>query len=605
MAKKTLIDLKSNLRELNVAQFGGKQLVEKELPGYNEAGPSTNAVSARIDDLQRISKLLTTTPAGTKFATNNALLAKYKSGQELQKSINEGKTLAGGLLRSVVKDVKQTAGAFASAIAQTPVNGTGTHFIWGIEPDTYLKNGGPGKTALGRFLRDIGIGDSLVGGGKALTGQEIAASYENVESVLATKESKFNSTITDAENNSVLGQIDNIVKTGQNLISAPVESLSKLVVNNKVIDNLQDKALGRFGKKGETPANPAAASTPVERSRKVSEGIRKEGRVSEPVMKVKEDFSGKPYTQSPITLKAKHKFDWSLGADAVNQLDITTKFQEDNLALDTIPFQFVIMEPLCPHYIYLRALLNDMSDAYTGEWGSSKYVGRAEKFYRYSGFDRQFNFNFKIAAFSKEELFPIYQKLNILVGATAPTYGKKGQFMRGTMTEITIGDYLTRQKGFISNITLSWNTEYPWEINSDRLMVPHVLDVSVAFTPIHDFNTEANLDASKGRAYMGSKREVYERKNVEQVNSMPDKPRQEGTVEVGEGAFGTSPDTGRDFSKAGGIDIPKPPSAMSPSEQRFFDSRFVDGGNTPKSHIPSSGLVKGDNSSWKNAYPNG
>jgi len=107
------------------------------------------------------------------------------------------------------------------------------------------------------------------------------------------------------------------------------------------------------------------------------------------------------------------------------------------------------------------------------------------------------------------------------------------------MTEITIGDYLTRQKGFISNITLSWNTEYPWEINSDRLMVPHVLDVSVAFTPIHDFNTEANLDASKGRAYMGSKREVYERKNVEQVNAMPDRPRQEGTVEVGEGAFGT------------------------------------------------------------------
>ena len=44
---------------------------------------------------------------------------------------------------------------------------------------------------------------------------------------------------------------------------------------------------------------------------------------------------------------------------------------------------------------------------------------------------------------------------------------------------------------------------------------------------------------------------------------------------------------------------------MSPSEQRFFDSRFVDGGNTPKRHIPSSGLVKGDASSWKNAYPNG
>ena len=604
MAKKTLIDLKSNLRELNVAQFGGKQLVKSELPEYDQDGPSTNFISARVDDLQRISKLLTTTPAGTKFATNNALLAKYKTGQELQKSINEGKTLAGGLLRSVVKDVKQTAGAFASAIAQTPVNGTGTHFIWGLEPDTYLKNGGPGKTVLGKFLRDIGIGDSLVGGGKALTGQEIAASYENVESVLATKESKFNTTITDAENNSVLGQIDNIVKTGQNLISAPVETLSKLVVNNKVVDNLQDKALGRFGKKGETPANPAAAETLVERSKKISEGIEKVGRVSQPVMKAKEDISGKPYTQSPISLKMKHKFDWSLGSDAVNQLDITTKFQEDNLALDTIPFQFVIMEPLCPHYIYLRALLDNLDDSYTGEWGSSKYVGRAEKFYRYNGFDRQINLGFKIAAFSKEELFPIYQKLNILVGATAPTYGKKGQFMRGTMTEVTVGDYLVRQKGFMSNISLTWQSDYPWEINSDNLMVPHVLDVSIAFTPIHDFNVESNLDASAGRAYMGSKREVYQREKVEQVNSMPDQERK-GTVEVGEGDFGTSPDTGKDFSKAGGIDVTEAEQASIDTTQWLFDSQWMDGKTTPKSHIPSAGLVQGDESSWKNVYPNG
>ena len=599
MAKKTLIDLKSNLRELNVAQFGGKQLVKHELPEYDQDGPSTNFISARVDDLQRISKLLTTTPAGTKFATNNALLAKYKTGQELQKSINEGKTLAGGLLRSVVKDVKQTAGAFASAIAQTPVNGTGTHFIWGIEPDTYLKNGGPGKTALGKFLGDIGIGDSLVGGGKALTGQEIAASYENVESVLASKKSKFSidEKGEEGEEGSLLGKVDNITKTGQNLISAPVESLSKLVVNNKVVDDLKQNALGRFGKKGETPANPAAAETKVERSKKISEGIQKVGRVSEPVHKAKGDTSGKPYTQSPISLKMKHKFDWSLGSDAVNQLDITTKFQEDNLALDTIPFQFVIMEPLCPHYIYLRALLDNLDDSYTGEWGSSKYVGRAEKFYRYNGFDRQITLGFKIAAFSKEELFPIYQKLNILVGATAPTYGKKGQFMRGTMTEVTVGDYLVRQKGFMSNISLTWQSDYPWEINSDNLMVPHVLDVSITFTPIHDFNVTANLDASAGRAYMGSKREVYQRKKVEQVNSMPDQERKapEEVVEKPAAEEVTKEE----------VAVTEADQASIDTTQWLFDSQWMDGKTTPKSHIPSAGLVQGDDSTWKNVYPNG
>ena len=232
--------------------------------------------------------------------------------------------------------------------------------------------------------------------------------------------------------------------------------------------------------------------------------------------------------------------------EAHKQAEIINELQPDKAIIDCPSIN-------CESYEkYLRALLDNLDDSYTGEWGSSKYVGRAEKFYRYNGFDRQITLGFKIAAFSKEELFPIYQKLNILVGATAPTYGKKGQFMRGTMTEITVGDYLVRQKGFMSNISLTWQSDYPWEINSDNLMVPHVLDVSITFTPIHDFNVSANLDASKGRAYMGSKKEVYQRKKVQQVNAMPDKPRI-GTVEVGQGSFGGPFDNG-DFVDIDNID---------------------------------------------------
>ena len=65
-----------------------------------------------------------------------------------------------------------------------------------------------------------------------------------------------------------------------------------------------------------------------------------------------------------------------------------------------------------------------------------------------------------------------------------------GSFMRGTLTRVTIGDYLKETNGFVSSVGLSWDVAYPWEIdleNEDILKVPHILNVDISFTPIHNF----------------------------------------------------------------------------------------------------------------------
>jgi len=103
------------------------------------------------------------------------------------------------------------------------------------------------------------------------------------------------------------------------------------------------------------------------------------------------------------------------------------------------------------------------------------------------------SFAFKAAAFSRKDLEPIYYKLNKLVGGTAPTYGEGGLFMRGTLLKLTIGDYIKEQNGFLSSVSLTWNTDYPWELEGN-LKVPHMLDVSCEFTPIHTFNPEFGVD---------------------------------------------------------------------------------------------------------------
>jgi len=195
------------------------------------------------------------------------------------------------------------------------------------------------------------------------------------------------------------------------------------------------------------------------------------------------------------------------GSDKVNMSDFVSDSDTEILQSQMIPFQIASVQPDGNIFMYFRAFLDDLSDSYSGDWSGTNFVGRAEEFYTYQGFKRDINFSFKIAAFTEQELKPLYLKLNLLAGTTAPSYGTAGTFMRGTLTEVTIGDYLSRLKGFFSSVNITWKKEYPWEIdlyNQDLLMVPHVLDVSCKFTPIHDFNVNANLTFGQGERYIGS-----------------------------------------------------------------------------------------------------
>ena len=228
---------------------------------------------------------------------------------------------------------------------------------------------------------------------------------------------------------------------------------------------------------------------------------------------------GQTYTQSPLYIQTKYglgdhgNVDKSkVKPDRVNSYDVLTQ----RALGDIIPFEFQVFAPWVLNtevkaqdkYLYFRAFLDDFSDNYTGDWSGTKYVGRAEEFYTYQGFKRDISFNFKMAALSRREMYPLYNKLNNLVASTAPTYAENGQFMRGTLVKVTVGDYLDRVAGFISSVNLTWDKNYPWEIDVESLgtpKLPHILDISVNFTPIHDFNVKADIDVQQGEVYIGRK----------------------------------------------------------------------------------------------------
>ena len=203
----------------------------------------------------------------------------------------------------------------------------------------------------------------------------------------------------------------------------------------------------------------------------------------------------KNYITDPLFIPTKRKMrDQSTPnanpVDYINKLAERASEDVEAKKAQIIPFEFKIIEPNKDRFIYFRAFLDSLSDNYTGDWQGTKYVGRAEDVYNYTGFSRDVSFAFKIAALSKEELEPLYKKINLLAGTTAPTYDTNGSFMRGTLTRVTIGDYLKETNGFVSSVGLSWDVAYPWEIdleNEDILKVPHILNVDISFTPIHNF----------------------------------------------------------------------------------------------------------------------
>ncbi len=156
-------------------------------------------------------------------------------------------------------------------------------------------------------------------------------------------------------------------------------------------------------------------------------------------------------------------------------------------------------------YLYFRAFIDNFQDTYKPKWDAYKYVGRAESFHRYSAFDRDISLSFTIAAFARKEMIPLYNKINRLVGITAPDYSGVG-LMRGQIIRLTVGDYLTSVPGILTGLSLEPIFEAGWDINRDNDgyivsrgaegytgQLPIAIKVNgFNFTPIHNFTPVKN-----------------------------------------------------------------------------------------------------------------
>lgn len=146
-------------------------------------------------------------------------------------------------------------------------------------------------------------------------------------------------------------------------------------------------------------------------------------------------------------------------------------------------------------WLHFRAFLDSFTDTYNPTWNGYKFTGRGNNFYQYDGFTRNISLSFKVAAQSRYEMGPMYEKLNYLASVTTPDYSDVG-FMRGNIIRLTVGDYLNSVYGILTGLSYNIPNNSSWDIARTRdgevdpngKELPHIIEVSqFSFTPIHNF----------------------------------------------------------------------------------------------------------------------
>lgn len=148
-----------------------------------------------------------------------------------------------------------------------------------------------------------------------------------------------------------------------------------------------------------------------------------------------------------------------------------------------------------------RSTIKSLTDSFSPQWSPVDYIGRADKNYIYSSFERTVDITFSVYATSRDELKPMWRKLNYLATYTMPEYDSNYIMYRGKYLKITIGDLYIDQPVLINNLYYTLHEpDTTWEINieddSTHKQVPLRVDINLTLRMLTN-----HLPQYMGQAY--------------------------------------------------------------------------------------------------------
>jgi len=126
--------------------------------------------------------------------------------------------------------------------------------------------------------------------------------------------------------------------------------------------------------------------------------------------------------------------------------------------------------------VQFRALISSIKESVKPEFTEQRYVGRTERFVVYGGAKRSVSLNFNVVAFSPEEQYGMWQRVNYLSGLAFPQDVKNG-FMVPPLFKITVGGLYDAQPCYLENLDYDFLDE-AITFDVDR-QVPHSVVVNM------------------------------------------------------------------------------------------------------------------------------
>ena len=151
--------------------------------------------------------------------------------------------------------------------------------------------------------------------------------------------------------------------------------------------------------------------------------------------------------------------------------------------------KFYIKDVISNKIIQFPAYINDITDNSSGEFSPTRYIGRADQVYVYSGYTRTIGLSFRVVALKQGDIPIMWRKIDKLKSLTLPRYSTEVLQDNeprpvAPFVELTLGDLYNSQPGFFSSVNITVPQSSTWEI--DGLELSHICDISVDFTFIGD-----------------------------------------------------------------------------------------------------------------------
>jgi hypothetical protein len=179
-------------------------------------------------------------------------------------------------------------------------------------------------------------------------------------------------------------------------------------------------------------------------------------------------------------------FGKSANRSALN-IPYMSKSEYDKLKNPKDFIDFKIYDPINKTYIIFPAYLTDITDNSSAEYNPTRYIGRPDQVFVYSGYSRNISFGFRVCSLTKDDMPILWQKVDKIKALTLPGFSKQviqndDEFRPiAPFVELTIGNLFKSQPGYFGSVNVTIPQTTTWE-TEDGHQLPHLCDISVEFT---------------------------------------------------------------------------------------------------------------------------